>query len=160
MRSMPRAGWKALSILCLLSGLATAQTPPKAPPPAPARPMTAAEKPVPNPPPVIAKPEPGAPDERRDPTEAKGKLADALKTKTTAAGAAALPKAPLIALKARIISRDQPPAAVIEVDGKLYAIGKDSVIVSAGGLGLKVIEIGIAEIRIEVASLNETIVLR
>lgn len=152
MRSMSRAGWKALPLWCLLSGLALGQTPaPKTPPPAPARPTTAAEKP---------KPEPGAPDERRDPTEAKGKLAEALKPKTTAGGAAAPPKAPAIVLKARVISKDQPPAAVIEVEGKLYAIGKDSVIVTANNLILKVIEVGVVQVRIEVSPLNETIVLR
>lgn len=159
MTSMPRAGWKALPMLCLLSGLALAQAPaPKTPPPAPARPTTAAEKPLPNPPPV-AKPEPGAPDERRDPTEAKGKLAEALMKKGTASNAPVL-RVPQVALKARVISRDQPPAAVIEIDGKPHMVGKDSVLVTAGGLTLKVIEIGITEIRIEVAALNEMIVLR
>lgn len=159
MRSMLRAGLRALPILCLLSGLAVAQTPPKAPPPAPARPTTGAEKPAPNPPPVAAKPEPGAPDERRDPTEAKGKLAEAM-LKKTAPGGAPLPKAPLIALKGRVISKDQPPAALVEIDGKLQSVGKDSVIVTGNGLILKVIEVGVVEVRIQVSPLNETIVLR
>lgn len=157
MRSMPRAGWKALPILCLLSGLALGQAPAsKPPPPAPARPTTAAEKPAPKPP-VVAKPEPGAPDERRDPTEAKGKLADALNRKT-GPNTPAL-RIPEVILKARVVSKAQQAAAVISVDGKTYAVGKDTVIVSGGAI-LKVIEIGVNEVRIEVSPLNETIVLR
>jgi len=156
MSSMPRAGWKALPILCLLSGLALAQAPaPKTPPPAPARPTTAAEKPVPNAP--VAKPEPAAPDERRDPTEAKGKLADALNRKT-GPNTPAL-RIPEVILKARVISNPQQAGAVISVDGKTYTVSKDTIIASAGSV-LKVVEIGVNEVRIEVSPLNETLVLR
>lgn len=160
MTALLRTGLRALPILCLLSGLAVAQTPaPKPVPPAPARPTTGAEKPVPNPPPVAGKPEPGAPDERRDPTQASSKLAEALMKKNLPGGGP-LPKAPLIALKGRVISKDQPPAALVEIDGKLYSVGKDSVIVTGNSLILKVIEVGVIEVRIQVSPLNEMIVLR
>ncbi|MBL8796176.1 MAG: hypothetical protein JNM56_19905 [Planctomycetia bacterium] len=139
-----------------------AQSPaPKTPPPAPARPGT--EKPAPNPPPTAvkpeppAKPEPGAPDERRDPTQTGGKLAEALNRK--AGPNATAPRIPEVSLKARVVARPESAAAVIVVDGKTYTVSKDTIIASGGSI-LKVVEIGVNEVRIEVSPLNETIVLR
>ena len=74
--------------------------------------------------------------------------------------ASAPPKAPGIALRARIIRKGQAPTALIEVDGRIYTVTTGSMMVGSGNTTLKVVELNSTEVRLEVQPLKEFIVLR
>jgi hypothetical protein len=117
----------------------------------------------PAPPPEPAKKADGkAPDPGKDPTKASPKLKEALApTALGQGGTAATPRLPGLVLRGRIILKDRPPAALIEVDAKERPVLVfEGSAVTVGGLRLQVIEVGTREVRIEVQPLNEIIVLR
>ncbi len=71
------------------------------------------------------------------------------------------PRLPNVVLRGRVLARDRPPVALIELDPKQppLLITKGTTLM-VGGLKLSVTEVSATEVRIEVSPLNETIVLR
>jgi len=109
--------------------------------------------------PAPANGNPGA--EPRDPTKPSPDLKKALDVgKQTQPGVAAAPaRAGVITLRARVIVKDRPPIAYIDVDKQQYAIGPDTKI-TVGGVTLTVLEISAAQVRLKLEPLNEILVLR
>ncbi len=96
-------------------------------------------------------------DELKDPTDPSPKIKDLLDTKGPNSPAA---KASTITLRGRIIARDLPAAAILDVDGRRYTVGQGSVIPAAGGGTVKVIELNAVSIRLELSPGKEVIDLR
>jgi hypothetical protein len=92
-----------------------------------------------------------------DPTEAKGVFMEIMRQK---GAKGPLAKLPYVALKGRIVQKGKTPAALLEVDGKLYLVNQKSVLSGSNNLTLKILELNASEVRIEVSPLNEIIVLR
>lgn len=136
----------AIGVFGVMACLGLAQTEPdeKLPPPP--------GKDLPAPPPA-----PGQNKDVRDPTTPGPKLKNALNTgKAKTPGGPAL-KTPVIILRARVLAQGVPPAAVLEVDGKVFTVAKDSTLI---GTPYRVLDIGVAEIRIENSLSSEVIVIR
>jgi hypothetical protein len=115
-------------------------------PQSPASPAAAAQGPAS---PAAAAPGRGrsaaaAPSSLRDPTIPNARMRDVLNTRT-AAGAKLSP----LSLRGRIIARNKPPTALLEVEGKLYAVTKGSVVTGPGGTVLRVLDIDSAGVRVE-----------
>ncbi len=76
---------------------------------------------------------------------------------------AALPSVPQLVLKGRVIPRDRPGAAILEVDGKLISVQKGSeATVSTGRTGLvtlRVLEIDVSAVRLEVLPQGQEVTL-
>lgn len=106
-------------------------------------------------------PDPAAEPPPRDPTQPSPKLKDALDLQRTLPGQPAESRLSAIRLKGRIIAKDKPPVALIELEGKpspvLVTAGST---ISLGSVQLRVVEVSAAEVRIEVQPLNETLSLR
>jgi hypothetical protein len=137
----------ALALL-LLGSLIFAQTDGKQPGKLPVKP---AEPPAKKPEPI----------EKPDPTKPTPELRQALEVPKGGPDGAA-PRMPAITLKGRVIAQDQPPAALLEIDPRQppRLVTKGSVVVLNGNLRLRVVEVTVGEVRIEVSPLNETIILR
>jgi len=134
---------RALALLGLLAiGGAQAQPPAKNPPP---------KKPDTAPKPVV---EPAS-----DPTRASPALERELAVPKTGDKAPAMPA---LRLKGRVIAKDKPAAALIELDPKTapYLVTKGTTLLLPNGIRLRVLDVTAAEVQIEVSPLNETIVLR
>lgn len=105
------------------------------------------------------KPEPASvpAQPRSDPTMPSDKLREAIES----GKAEAAPRLPTVILRGRVLAKDKPPAALLEVDLKQppQLVGKGTRLLS-GKLKLTVTEVNDTEVRIEVSPLNETIVLR
>ncbi len=146
------------ALLLAIVGLASAEPPqPTVPPTAPA-----ADE---DDPPDVAPKEVGAPAGKsrpgntlKDPTSPSAKMRDVLTTKATPGGAA--PRVSPLALRGRVIARDKPAAALLEVDGKLYTIGKGSVLAGPNNTTIRVLDISSTEVRIQFDPLKEIVVLR
>ena len=96
-----------------------------------------------------------------DPTQPSPKMRDALGvSKPGPRGPVATAKTPGISLRGRVLRKGQPPAALIDVDGRIYTITVGSSIIGSGNTIMKVIELNSTEVRLEVLPLKETIVLR
>ncbi len=73
---------------------------------------------------------------------------------------------PRVTLKGRIIGPTQPPAAIIDLQGSIYVVYPDSELTvdaadsPLGGLTLRVTDISISEVRIEVLPLRKKLILR
>ena len=68
-------------------------------------------------------------------------------------------KFPNVSLRGRVLSREKPAMAIIEIDGKTFIVGKDSLLTSAS-MVMKIVELNGSEVRIEISPSNEIIVLR
>lgn len=104
------------------------------------------------------KPEPAPPAQlKSDPTIPSDKTRAELES--SKAGAAS--RLPNVVLRGRVLVKDKPPVALIELDPKHPAqpVIKGTTLMS-GNLKLTVTEVNAEEVRIEVSPLNETIVLR
>lgn len=130
--------------------------------------LAAAQPPRPGGPPAVAPGTPrvtgdGAPAaEPRDPTKPSPGVKKALdvgKDAPTGPAAAPIAAAGLVTLKARVIGKDQPPIAYIEVNKQQYAIGPDTKI-TIGATTYKVLEISAIQVRLKVEPLDEILVLR
>jgi len=106
--------------------------------------------------------QPGTGKGYRNPLEPSPRMRDALGTVKPPTGQPAKPPpAPGgITLRARVLRKGQPPTALIEVDGRLYAITTGSVIATTGNTMLKVLQMNSLEIQLELSSTKEKIVLR
>ena len=91
----------------------------------------------------------------RDPTKVSPRMREVLGTKA-GAGMKVTP----LSLRGRVIARGQPPAALLEVEGKLYTVGKGSVITGANNTILRILEIDASGVRIESSPSKEVFVLR
>lgn len=92
----------------------------------------------------------------KDPTQPGPLLKDLLgKGKTEVVLPSLLPK-----LKGRVLQRGKEPAAMLEVDGTLVVVGRNSIVTTRGGASLKIMEITAAEVRIEMQPSQEKIILR
>jgi hypothetical protein len=131
------------------------------PPPLPKTPDAQKDN---QPPPVKA---PDAPQEEKktpivvggelqDPTIPSSKLKQVL-NQGKGSGPGSLPA---VVLKGRIISKDGPPAAILELNGKTFIVGKGNVLPGGGNIILRVEDINTVEVRIEVLPHNEIISLR
>jgi hypothetical protein len=100
--------------------------------------------------------------EPKDPTTPSPKMRDALDPPSVpgAGSPGAAPQVPKVVLKGRVLAADQPPAALLEVDGKLQIVRKDSQLNGGGRITLRVVEISRSQVVIEVQPLKETIVLQ
>lgn len=143
----------------VFSGLAVAQLPKEPGPPvgsdtqAEKLPAPLAERQTPKE--VPAPPSPAPP--RRDPTKPGQEIRKVLEAKPTGpTQRAAVP----LALRARVIARDKPPAAILEIEGKLYTVAKGSVLAGPGNMLMRVIELDSNEVRIEVGPNKEVLTLR
>jgi hypothetical protein len=94
---------------------------------------------------------------RKDPTKASDELKNLL---NLAKGGKAANKMPVITLRGRVVAKDQPAAALLDVDGKMITVVKGSVIGGATSMPCTVIELNSREVRIEVMPLKEIISLR
>ena len=90
----------------------------------------------------------------RDPTRPSDKMRDVLNTK--AAGTKISP----LALRGRVLSKDKPPAALLEVDGKLYTVAEGSTITGASNTVLRVLKISNAEVQVESSPSKQVFILR
>lgn len=98
--------------------------------------------------------------ELKDPTAPSQKLKDVLNVGKGAIPGQAAMKIPNLVLRGRIISKDRPSTALVEMDGRLYVVGKDSVLPGPGGMTLRVDDINSLEVRIELAPFKEMLSLR
>jgi len=140
------------AVLLTLVGLATAQRPARVPAVGEA---SGAQPGDDGKPADIAVPEALPPGALRDPTKASPKMRDVLNTKTSAGS-----KVSALGLRARIIAKNKPPAALLEVEGKLYAVGKGSVVAGGGNTILKVLDINSDGVRVESSPSKEIFWLR
>lgn len=101
----------------------------------------------------------GNAEPKTDPTQPSPELKKALEA-SKAAAPGSRPQLASVTLKGRILLRDRPPIALIEVDSKTISVNPGSVVTLGGGVTLKVLRIDSAEVQIEVSPFNETIVLR
>lgn len=87
-----------------------------------------------------------------DPTQPKGKLKDVLNPpKVPGAVAPGAPlKLPTVAIRARIVPKGRPAAAVLEVDGRQYTVTAGTQFAAADGLVFKVAEVTATEVRLEI----------
>lgn len=67
---------------------------------------------------------------------------------------------PPIAIKGRIVSKDRPASALLEFDGRLYLVNKDSILGGGNNVTLRIVELNASEVRIEVSPFNEIVILR
>ena len=149
--------WLAALAVSVFTGLVLAQAPELPPRPHP-HPMP--EKPKDDPPapkidPILV---PGA--DLKDPTRPSPKLREAMNAGKAAPAAPGASRFPVVALRGRIIAKGRPPAALVEGEGKLYTVSQGSVLPGGGSTILRVTEVSSTEVRLEVAPLNETILLR
>ena len=102
------------------------------------------------------------PKEPKDPTTPSPKMRDTLDPPQPPGGgtATAAPQVPKVVLKGRVLTADQPPAALLEIDGKLQLVRKDSQLNGGGRITLRVVEISRGQVVIEVQPLKETIILQ
>ena len=91
-----------------------------------------------------------------DPTRASTKMKEVLGTKGAGPAARAVP----LALRGRVIARDKPAAALLEVEGKLYTVIKGSAVPGPSNTVLRIIELDSNEVRIEVSPSKEIMTLR
>ena len=103
-------------------------------------------------------------EEPKDPTNPSPKLKELLQPdksgKYAAPVAGAGPRMPLLALRGRVVSSTGSAVALLEVEGKLYSIAKGSSLSGGGNTILRIVDITIGEVRIEVLPLNEVVILR
>lgn len=104
-------------------------------------------------PPGKAKPEP------RDPTKPSPELKEAMGSKAIAPVPGAPEKQPVLVLKGRVLAKNKPAAALLDIDGKIYLVGKDTDFL-AGGRTLRVKDITIESVVIELPGSKQTITLR
>ena len=95
----------------------------------------------------------------KDPTTASEKLKGVLNPLKAGAGGAAA-AIPPVSLRGRIIFKDKPPTAVLEIGKSLYVVNVGSVVPTAGGVTLKVLAINADDVQIEVAPLKQILNLR
>ena len=159
MKYRPGVGLLIGAACVLLSGYLWAQQPPAPPAPPAGEPAPPADsKPAPPANPPDAGPAaPPAPTEPGDPTQPSDRLREILGRGKTLNGAA--PKLPLIAVRGRVVVKDKPPAALLEVNGQVQLVSKDSVLVGPANTTLKVTDLTRSTVTILVMPQNETIVL-
>jgi hypothetical protein len=102
---------------------------------------------------------PAGPGALKDPTHPSQKMRDALNAKANTKTNNKMKITPL-SLRARIIARGKPPAALLEIEGKIYTVGKGSVVTGANNTMLRVLEINSTEVRIESSPGKEILSLR
>jgi hypothetical protein len=100
--------------------------------------------------------------EGKDPTVPSPKLKELLYPEKSGKGSGTGPgpKMPSLGLRGRVIVKDQPAIALLEVDGKIFVISKGSSLPGGGNTMLRVIEITSREVRIEVLPFKEIVILR
>jgi hypothetical protein len=97
----------------------------------------------------------------KDPTKASPKLKEVIDPPKLAPGAVGPTKLPSPVLRGRVIGKDRPPAVLLELEPKTPpALVSQGSTLSVGGYRLKVLEVTASEVRIEVAPLNEIMILR
>jgi hypothetical protein len=101
----------------------------------------------------------GKPLEPRDPTKPSPELKEAMGNKPIAPGPGAPEKQPVLVLKGRVLAKNKPAAALLDIDGKIYLVGKDTDFL-AGGRTLRVKDITIESVVIELPGSKTTITLR
>ena len=69
-------------------------------------------------------------------------------------------KLPALVLKGRVLTADKKAAALLEVDGRLAIVSRDSMIGGPGVSTIKVIDVTAQEVLIEIGPGNERISLR
>jgi hypothetical protein len=94
--------------------------------------------------------------ELKDPTIPSAKLKTVL-NQGKGGGPGSLPN---VVLRGRIISKDGPPAAILQLDGKTFIVGKGSILPGPGNITMRVEDINTLEVRIEVLPLKEVLSLR
>ena len=107
---------------------------------------------------TIAAP-PTVPGPLPDPTNPSGPFKDMLKPKSTTGPAAAANRTPVIALRARVLAPGKEPSAMLEIDGKLALVYRNSVI-AFGSAAVRIFDINAQEVRVEMASTKETFSIR
>ena len=95
----------------------------------------------------------------KDPTSASTKLKEVLNPLKTGVGGPA-GSIPFVSLRGRIVTKDRPPTAVLDMGGRLYVVNEGSILPTAGGVTLKVLSISAGDVRIEVSPLKEVLSLR
>lgn len=137
------------AVFLTLTSLVLAQTPPSVAP----------AKTLPEEPPKVVEQGTTAPPAGglKDPTKPSPKMKEVLGSKGTAGPA---PKLAVLALRGRVLARDKPAVALLEVEGKLYTVTKGSVVAGPSNTILRVVEVNGTEVRIEVSPLKEIVVLR
>lgn len=152
-----------LATLLLVAGIKLlAQVPAIPPLPAPeSSPVAFQAKPEPTAPPAVPMPLPPSvqPVEPfRDPTKAEGPLEVFTRPKMPASGPtySALPG---LSLKGRVVLKDGSAAGLVDIEGRLVLIQKNSIL-SYRGQTLKVEEFNSQQIRVHVAPNDEIILLR
>ena len=152
-----RMGLAPLSVVLALTCLVVAQSR-ETPTGAPVEPAEQEKGPQDQPPSKDKGKGPTPSEDLRDPTVLGAKLKEAMDKGKV--GSLQLSKLPQVVLKGRVLAKDRPPLAMLEVDGKLFMVAKGSALMSAGTMIVRVIDVTGAEIRLEVGPLNEVITLR
>ena len=101
----------------------------------------------------------GKPLEPRDPTKPSPELKEAMGSKGISPVPGAPEKQPVLVLKGRVLAKNKPAAALLDIDGKIYLVGKDTDFL-AGGRTLRVKDITIESVVVEVPGSKTTITLR
>lgn len=141
-----RAVWGAVCLLMAWTVLAGAQ---------PAKAPVETKRPAK----VEPGPAPTAKQPSKDPTEPTPKLREVLDTGKI--GPAGAPTLPTIVLRGRVIIENQPAVALLEFDPKQPPVPVSAgATLGLGGLKLKVLEITATEVRIEISSREEVLILR
>jgi hypothetical protein len=98
-------------------------------------------------------PEPGP---LRDPTTPSERMKDVLGKK----GGTAAAKVSPLALRGRIIAANRPPAALLEVDGRIYTVQKGTFVAGANNNILKVLDITANEVQVQNTVTKDVFTLR
>jgi len=106
------------------------------------------------------KPPPRLPADK-DPTKPSPILKDKLDPKTDKeTPSTSTSSAPRLALRGRVLAANQPPAALLEIDGQVRLVRKDDKISGGGRIVYRIVEISRNEVRIEIQPLNEVVTLQ
>lgn len=97
--------------------------------------------------------------EPKDPTAPSARLKELLHQEKSGK-ALATPKMPALALRGRVVFKDQPAVALLEVDGKVFLVGKGTSLPGSNNTMVRVIDVTSIEVRIEVLPFKEMVILR
>ena len=160
-----RIGLAVTAAVLLLSCLLLAK-PPELTSEGKASPELPVQPPLDQPPPAPKEPDKGpvveVPPPQRDPTEPGGTLKKILDMgKASQPGKSGPSRMPVVVLKGRVVAKDRPPLALLEVEKQAYIVTNGSTIAASGNnVILRILEITKSEVRIEVTPLHEIITLR
>jgi hypothetical protein len=96
----------------------------------------------------------------KDPTKASPALREAMTPARPTPAPGAPPRLPTVFLRGRVLAKDRPPTAIVEVDGKLYVVVVGSLVAGPGNTVLRITDLTSNDVKIAVEPLKETIILR